>query len=132
MNPWVHTQIRLAQRQGLLTGVELSPVQTHAVFLLDLAEQVEKSKLEDRSIRRSLLHLGVPFLQLFPEYGDGQAPEPDVDEDELDEVIGGDGPVRYVAPDEEMTSERMDELLAQLMNDNASGSVSAADNDGWM
>jgi hypothetical protein len=132
MNPWVHTQIRLAQRQGLLTGVELSPVQTHAVFLLDLAEQVEKSKAEDRSIRQSLLHLGVPFLQLFPEYGDGEAPAPDVDEGELDAVIDGDGPVRYVAPEEEITEERMNELLAQLMDDNASGSVSAADNEGWM
>lgn len=128
----MHTQIRLARAQGLLTG-DVSPVQAHALFLLDLIEQIRDAEREDRALRQSLLATGVPFARLFPEYVvEDAAEETEVGEDELEETLAGTGPVHYVAPEGAMSEERMNELLGQLASEHTSGSLSAAELEGWL
>jgi len=134
----VHTQIRLAKAQGLLQGRGLSLVQAHAIYLLDSVEVIRENKQEDRELNLALLAAGtVSFGKLFPEYL-GQTQPQEVGPDDLDSALNNEGDeaglVRYASPPEEMTEERMNELLGQLMAENSNGSLNGNDtrNDGWM
>lgn len=130
MDPWVKTQIRLAERQGLLTGTALSPVQVKAVFLRELVDTADRAIAEDRSVRKALITTGkYDYDTLFPEY----AITPD--EDPVDtlnpDLDSSDGTI-YVF--EEMASPDFDRdeaqrLLNELVSGSSSGSVSAADMD---
>src|SRR3954471_15556483 len=48
--------MRLAERQGLLRGPRLSPVQHRALTILDVVDYVEDLKRKDRELRIGLLH----------------------------------------------------------------------------
>lgn len=64
----MHSQLRLAERQGLLQGPYLSPVQHLAAAILDAIERIEKSKSDDRALRLALVANGnYDPEQLFDE-----------------------------------------------------------------
>lgn len=133
----MHTQIRLAREQGLLQGRSISAVQAHALYLFDVMDFTDRADREDREMNLALLATGVPFASLFPQY----VPQSDVqkvDEGDIDSALNNEGEdtatVRYVAPPEEMTEERMNELLGQLMSEHANGALNGSDmrRDGWI
>jgi hypothetical protein len=126
MDPWVKTQIRLAERQGLLTGTELSPVQVKAVFLNELLALIVSSQRSERELREALLSTGrFEFTDLFPEY----APKEDSAE-AIERDLTSEEPITYVfqAPgDPGFDPEEAQRLLDSLLHDSTSGSVSAAE-----
>lgn len=110
-----------------------------AIFLLDRAEMIEEDQRAERSLKEALLATGqVSFATLFPTPG-MPVNESQVQEGDLDSALDNDGEdgtvVRYVAPDDvEMTEEKMNELIGQLMSENSSGSLDGSDlrSDGWI
>lgn len=127
MDPWVATQIRLAERQGLLVGLGLGPVQIKAVFLCEMVDLAKASKQTEQDLRRSLLSTGkFEFADLFPEYAPGGE-----DRDEIDEDLASDEAITWVFPDPgspgAVSPEEAEQILREMVDDAASGSVSAAD-----
>lgn len=109
-----------------------------ALFLLDRAEVIEEEQRADRSLKEALLATGqVSYASLFPVPGQ-PVNESTVGDDDLDSALDNeeDGTVvRYVAPEDvEMTEEKMNELIGQLMADAERGSVDGKSmrEDGWI
>jgi hypothetical protein len=110
-----------------------------AIYLLDRAEVIEEDQRAERSLKEALLATGqVSFATLFPTPGMGVTNESAVGGEDLDSALDNedDGTVvRYVAPDDEMTEEKMNELLAQLMGEADHGTLDGRalrGEDGWM
>lgn len=120
----MHTQIRLAERQGLLTGRGLGPVQVKAVYLCELLSLQERGKNADRALRQAMLATGkYEFSDLFPELFEASS------EDEIDYAlhhVGNEGTmaVEYVLdPGEDFDPAEAERELMELMAAAASGEV---------
>lgn len=132
MDPWASTQIRLAERQGLLTGSDLGPVQVKAVYLCELLDLVAKTQQSETDLKQAMLATGrFDFADLFPQYA---APADEVDEEEaaLDHDLYSGEAVRYVFPgpgDPNFDPAEAERLMAELLGDASSGTVTGADLD---
>jgi hypothetical protein len=64
----MRSQIRLADRQGLLQGRHISPVQTKALIVLNYLDDIERHKQSDLALRRAFLSSGLADpAKLFPD-----------------------------------------------------------------
>lgn len=129
MDPWVHTQIRLAERKGLLVGYGLNPAQVKAVFLCEMLELAQASKKSERELREALLATGkFEFTDLFPEYSPAEESEQDIDAD-----LSSEEGITYIFPKPGepggISPQEAERVLLDLVQDAASGSVSAAELD---
>jgi hypothetical protein len=127
MDPWVHTQIRLAERQGLLVGRELGPVQVKAVFLCEMLELVTANKLHDQQFRQTLYATGrFEYADLFPERTPSEESAQAIDAD-----LDSEEQVRYIFPQPgtpgAIGPEEAERLLRELVGESSSGTVSAAE-----
>jgi hypothetical protein len=131
MDPWVTTQIRLAERQGLLTGRDLGPVQVKAVLLCQMLDTVRAYQREDADLKAALLATGrFEFTDLFPEYASN--PQKESTEAEIEEALSSDGAVSYVFPgpgDPNFDPEEAQRMFDELIAGNSSGTVNGADLD---
>jgi hypothetical protein len=129
MDPWVDTQIRLAERQGLLTGRDLSPVQVKSVFLCHMMQAVKEYKREDVDLKAALLATGrYEFADLFPEYGKKKMST----EADIEEALSSDAAVSYVFPgpgDPAFDPAEAQRLFDQLLTDNSFGTVNGTELD---
>jgi hypothetical protein len=124
MDPWAEAQIRLAERQGLLHGRDLSPVQVKCLLLCELLDDAEKARREDRSLRQAMLSTGrFEFLDLFPE----MTPTASTD-GQVEEALESDGSVSYrLDAGAAFDPAEAERLLASLLGGSSSGSVTAAE-----
>lgn len=61
--------LRLAERQGLLTGRHLSPVQMLGLVILNHADTIDRAKGDREALKRSLIANGnFDHEALFPDY----------------------------------------------------------------
>jgi hypothetical protein len=132
MDPWVSTQIRLAERQGLLTGPNLGSVQVKAVSLCELMDRVDKTRQSETDLKQAMLTTGrFDFTDLFPEYA-GAVTEEEDEEEALDADLYGGEPITYVFPapdDESFDPDEAQRLLDELLGNASSGTVTGADLD---
>lgn len=68
MDPWLKTELRLAERQGLLTGRYLSPIQVQGIQVLRLLDEVEKQQTKFDLLRTALVAAGAPPQDMWPEF----------------------------------------------------------------
>lgn len=88
IDEWLKGEIRLANRQGLLTGRHLSVVQFQATYLLNWIDETDKSTAGFQALKRSLIASGSWKPQdLFPEHFDDKATV--VDDDLAEELPPG-------------------------------------------
>ena len=127
MDPWVKTQIRLAERQGLLTGRELSPVQVKAVLLCQMMQTVKEYKREDVDLKAALLATGrYEFTDLFPEYGSKKMET----EADIEDALSSDDAVSYIFPgpgDPAFDPIEAQRLFDRLLGENSSGTVNGTE-----
>lgn len=126
----MHTQLRLAERQGLLRSARINSVQHKALQLLDSAESVDKAKNLRRELHGHLAAMGWDrFKEMFSDYVNDPS-----DDAEVDEVLDdAEARVRYEAGMDEMDEERFKELLGKLMDEGATGSLNGAQAEGsWL
>lgn len=67
VDDWLRSELRLAERQGLLQGRHLSPVQFHAGIVLNFQDNVDRSGRALDDLKRSLVSAGWKPEVLFPE-----------------------------------------------------------------
>ena len=129
MDPWAKTQIRLAERQGLLTGHELSPVQVKCVLLCQMIQTVKEYKREDTDLKAALLATGrFEFTDLFPEYGKTKLET----EADIEETLSSDEAVSYIFPgpgDPAFDPAEAQRLFDRLLGENSSGTVNGTELD---
>lgn len=77
MDPWLEAQIRLAERQGILQGRHISPVQQMALQLLIILDRSDTTSLRADRIREALLSANPALARgLYPAYFSSEgAPE---------------------------------------------------------
>lgn len=68
VDPWLKTELRLAERQGLLTGRHLSPVQVQGIQILRLLDEVDRQQARFDLLRTALVAAGAPPKGLWPEF----------------------------------------------------------------
>jgi hypothetical protein len=105
----VWTQIRLADRQGLLSGRGLSTVQVTAVYICELFDQRQDILTRADEFKYALLGAAghIPVEALFPELFTETDDSADLPSDE--------DKVTYRFEDHSMSEEEMERELAQLM-----------------
>jgi hypothetical protein len=68
VDDWLKTQIRLAERQGVLRGQHLSPVQTKALVVLNFLDDIQKHEGDIAALKRAFLSSGLAEpSKIFPE-----------------------------------------------------------------
>lgn len=83
IDEWLKSEIRLAERQGLLLGRHLSIVQFQATYLLNWLDETEKSTGKFEALKRALVSGGLrPPEDMFPEHFDNQTKVVDDDPNE--------------------------------------------------
>lgn len=93
IDEWLKSEIRLADRQGLLTGRHLSVIQFQATYLLNWIDETDKSAAGFQALKRSLIASGSWKPQdLFPEHFDDTAT---VVEDDLSEELPSGADIDY-------------------------------------
>lgn len=110
MDPWVWTQIRLAERQGLLTGRGLSATQVTAVYLCEVRDQRQSAEEKLEAFKYALLstgHISVEalFPDLFTKEVNGEEADLGSEEDQ----------VTYKFDEIDMSESDVERELAQLM-----------------
>jgi hypothetical protein len=124
----VDTQIRLAERQGLLTGRGLSPVAVKAIYLRLMQDTHDEVEHQDRSLRQAMLGSGhYEFTDLFPD----MATEADSDEAIAADLEKGEDTLLDFSQaeyDPEEAAREVEELLSQM----SSGTVTGAELNGGL
>lgn len=115
VDDWMKSQLRLAERQGLLQGRHLSPVQFHAGIVLNLEDGLDKTRHDHASFKNALVAAGAQAKALFPEYF------PEEKKAEVEEVDFSDAEASYDYSDVEWKSPsdnpaEFNELMAQVAN----------------
>lgn len=136
VDEWLKSEIRLAERQGLLTGRHLSIVQFQATYLLNWLDENDKSTAKFDALKRSLVAAGLRRPEeMFPEHFDGQAK---VVDDDPDEELPADVDLDYSRVDWKSPTEAKDEyeaLMAQVAQFSQGKleeqQMRAPDDDGW-
>jgi hypothetical protein len=136
VDPWLAGELRLAQRQGLLTGRHLSMVQAHAVIIMEWVETLRDTK---RAVEADFLRVKAALIasgderfrpeKLFKDYFPD---DPDVIDmpDSLDvETEEGKLGVDYSEVEWKSGAEAQEEYqeLMRQIGGLTSGSVSGAD-----
>ncbi len=131
VDDWMKSQLRLAERQGLLQGRHLSSVQFHAGIILNLEDSLEKTRHDETSFKNALVAAGAPAKKLVPEY----FPAEEVAAEEVDftdtEASFDYSDVKWKSPSD--NPEEFDKLMAQvasLAQGTVNGSQFAPDQ-GW-
>lgn len=132
VDDWMKSQLRLAERQGLLQGRHLSSVQFHAGIILNLEDSLERTKHDHASFKNALVAAGAQAKALFPEYF------PDEKKVESEEVDFSDTEASFDYSDVEWKSPsdnpaEFDNLMAQVAS-LAQGTVNGSQftpNEGW-
>lgn len=137
IDPWVHTQIRLARRQGLLNGPRVSPIQSYASIVLDTIEMRDKALQQDRELRLALLASGQvdreDWGNLFTELSDIVVEDDDAaDIDDEEEDVS----TRWDFSNAELnrSQEQVEAEIRAMLASASSGSVSfeAPTYEGWL
>lgn len=136
VDEWLKSEIRLAERQGLLTGRHLSAVQFQATYLLNWLDENDKSTAKFEALKRSLVAGGLRRPEeLFPEHFDGQTK---VVDDNPDEELPADADIDYSRVDWKSPADAKDEyeaLMAQVSQFSQGRleeqQMRAPDDDGW-
>jgi hypothetical protein len=123
----VHTQIRLADKQGLLAGPKISLIHFYCNVLLDIHQRLEKARRDDREIRLAFMASGTitdPAI-LFEEFADYE----DDDTAEIDDGSDANGNpivVRYDFSHAELkrTQAEVEAEIAEMLAAAASGTAS--------
>jgi hypothetical protein len=69
VDPWLKTHLRLAERQGLLTGRHISPVQAFGLVILNHLDEIAEAKDDIEAFKLSLVANGqFDHKGLFPEF----------------------------------------------------------------
>lgn len=128
----MESQIRLAERQGLLRGHDLSTVQVRALDLLIRLDDAERGKKLQRELRRTAVEVGWDtFTKIFAEYvrPEDLAPiEDEVDEELLDEELeGGTGTVFDFSKAAPVSEAEADAMFNQLLSQSSMGSMGGDD-----
>jgi hypothetical protein len=126
----VHTQIRLAHRQGLLSGPRLSPVQHYAGLVLDAIEQIAEIKRNDRELRLALVSSGmVKDIGLLFDELKSESTEEAEDVEESTDFEGN--PIHVVYDfshaEKDLTPEEVEREVAMMLAQSASGNTSLDD-----
>ena len=105
----MRAQIRLADRQGLLSGRHLSSLQLSEIYYREIEDQAERRDRDQQEFKYALLSTGhVSFSDLFPDMISA------LENDDFDVV--DDGAVIYKFADQpELTPEEIERELAELM-----------------
>lgn len=133
VDDWMKSQLRLAERQGLLQGRHLSSVQFHAGIVLNLEDSLEKTKHDHSSFKNALVAAGAQAKALFPEYfPEEKKAEPEESADFSDLEAQYDySEVEWKSPSD--NPEEFSDLMAQVAN-LTRGTVSGSQfplNEGW-
>jgi hypothetical protein len=136
IDEWLKSEIRLADRQGLLTGKHLSVVQFQATYLLNWLDEGEKSTARLQALKRSLIASGSWRPQdMFPEHFDDQAT---VVDDNPDEELPSEADFDYSNVEWKSPTDAMGEYetlmaqVAQLTQGKLEESqMRSPDDDGW-
>jgi hypothetical protein len=129
VDEWLLSELRLAQRQGLLVGRHLSVAQYKATIILEFADQIdrkiEKAETDFRRFREAVVAAGHPKRDLlFPEFFPKKKEAEDVSEDYAD--------VEWKSPSN--AKEEYEALMAKVMA-NSHGSFGGNQfmnaDDGW-
>jgi hypothetical protein len=116
IDDWMKSELRLAERQGLLRGRHLSPVQFNATVILHFQDDLLSGEKDFRSIKKALLSLGWEPSSLFPEYFKAQKKEAEeAAPQQLDpNAVYDYSDVEWVSPSSMGTSEEGAALLAYI------------------
>lgn len=113
VDDWLKSELRRAERQGLLIGRHLSPVQFNATIILNYIDNSEKALRDLVELKRAMLASGdYNARKLFPdEFG----PETEAVEDSPDKPLHGNPDYRDVdwkSPSDSM--EEFDRIMAEV------------------
>lgn len=137
VDDWLKSEVRRAERQGLLRGRHLSPVQFKATIVLEYLDNIDRSERERDDILRALLASGdYKPHRLFPNFF--ETPKDDGDEvvDAPDAPLTGNvdySDVSWQSPTENMAEfERLMGEVAKLQHGKMSGDqLAERPDDGW-
>lgn len=69
VDDWLRTELRLAERQGLMQGLHLSTIQVRGLEILHFLDEIEKVKAKAERFKLALITTGnYDPKSLFPEY----------------------------------------------------------------
>lgn len=68
VDPYLRAHLRLAERQGLLTGRHLSEPQSYGLIVLNYLDEIEAAKRANRDFKIGMLSTGYDPEKLFPEH----------------------------------------------------------------
>lgn len=123
MDEWLKTHLRLAERQGLLLGRHLSPVQGKALEVLRLLDLIEKVEGDWAGIKRAMGATGQwKWAELFPDFFGQPEKAEEVSFDTTTSPIVYD--VEWKSPRD--AAQEYDKLMSELAR-NQNGVLSGAD-----
>lgn len=108
----MRTQIRLAERQGLLIGKGLSWLQVAALYYRQVEDDIEQHEQRKEQFKYALMSDSghIPLGELFPELAQIQA-----ERDDNADLADDEESVTYRFEEQSMTPEQMEQELAALM-----------------
>lgn len=113
VDDWLKSELRRAERQGLLTGRHLSPIQFNATIILNYIDTNDKALQDLVELKRALLASGsYNARKLFP---DELGPETETVEDTPDAPLHGTpdySDVDWKSPSDSM--EEFEKLMAEV------------------
>lgn len=124
----METHLRLAERQGLLQGRDLSPLQQYALILLRFLDAKERGKARSDAVKNALIATGhTKVSDLYPEWFP-QEPEED---DGAEDVTYDYSEVEWKGGTDAMSEYQR--LMAQV-EQSSTVTITAADDSGgeWM
>lgn len=82
----METHLRLAERQGLLQGKHISPVQAHALVLLRFLDAKDLRRMRTDAVKAALVSSGAASVRdLWPEWFEDEDEEPTEEGTEAEE-----------------------------------------------
>lgn len=135
VDDWLKSELRRAERQGLLQGRHLSPVQFNAVVVLGYVDSTEKTERHLDELKKALLATGsYKAHMLFPD--NFESPKDEQEESAPDAPLVGNpdySDVEWQTPGENMAEfQRLMAEVAKLQDGKVSGDqVSTDPDEGW-